>query len=156
MDSDLNGASPQFTLTCNSTGGPATTVTWTRDSEMLTGSTVLNDATTAQYTHTLTVTGRLGGLYTCTVANARPSEDSATYTVQGKCTCYMCRVSHQSSDTINSRTLLCTNEATNPTSVCNQRKVTRVYTDYLLSMLQSIPQKSQTHWTRESVAIRRQ
>ena len=27
VDSDLNGASPQFTLTCISTGGPATTVT---------------------------------------------------------------------------------------------------------------------------------
>ena len=84
MDSDLNGASPQFTLTCISTGGPATTVTWTRDSEMLNGSTVLNNATTAQYIHTLTVTGRLGGLYTCTVANDKPSEDSAQLTVQGK------------------------------------------------------------------------
>ena len=83
VDSDLNGASPQFTLTCISTGGPATTVTWTRDSEMLTGSTALNDTETAQYTHTLTVTGRLGGLYTCTVANDKPSEDSASFTVQG-------------------------------------------------------------------------
>ena len=50
---------------------------------MLTGSTVLNDAETAQYTHTLTVTGRLGGLYTCTVANDKPSEDSAQLYVQG-------------------------------------------------------------------------
>ena len=33
VDSELNGASPQFTLTCISTGGPATTVTWTRDSD---------------------------------------------------------------------------------------------------------------------------
>ena len=87
-DSDLNGASPQFTLTCISTGGPATTVTWTRDSEMLTASTVLNDATTAQYTHTLTVTGRLGGLYTCTVANDKPSARSATFTVQGAHSAY--------------------------------------------------------------------
>ena len=83
VDSDLNGASPQFTLTCISTGGPATTVTWTRDSEMLTGSTVLNDAETAQYTHTLTVTGRLGGLYKCTVSNGKPSSMSSTYTVEG-------------------------------------------------------------------------
>ena len=86
VDSDLNGASPQFTLTCISTGGPATTVTWTRDSEMLTGSTVLNDAETAQYTHTLTVTGRLGGLYTCTVSNDKPSEDSAQLNVLGTVT----------------------------------------------------------------------
>ena len=89
LDSDLNEASPQFTLTCISTGGPATTVTWTRDSEMLTGLTVLNDTETAQYTHTLTVTGRSGmGLYICTVAN-NISSASATYTVQGmqwKCT----------------------------------------------------------------------
>ena len=82
-DSDLNGASPQFSLTCISTGGPATTVTWTRDSEMVTGSTVLNDATTAQYTHTLTVTGRLGGLYTCTVTNDKPSEAMADIAVKG-------------------------------------------------------------------------
>ena len=85
MDSDLNGASPQFTLTCISIGGPATTVTWTRDSDIVTEGTetVLDDPVTAQYTHTLTVTGRLGGLYTCTVANDKPSEDSAQLKVQG-------------------------------------------------------------------------
>ena len=85
VDSDLNGASPQFTLTCISTGGPATTVTWTRDSGEVVGDTetVLNDPVTAQYTHTLTVTGRLVGIYTCTVANNKPSTGSATITVQG-------------------------------------------------------------------------
>ena len=83
VDSDLNGASPQFTLTSISTGGPATTVTWTRDSEMLTGSTVLNDAETAQYTHTLTVTGRLEGLYTCAVSNDKPSEAMANIAIKG-------------------------------------------------------------------------
>ena len=83
--SELSGASPQFTLTCISTGGPATTVTWTRDSVTVTGGTetVLDDPETAQYTHTLTVTGRLGGLYTCTVANNKPSSDSASYKVLG-------------------------------------------------------------------------
>ena len=71
LKSDLQVPTPQFTLTCISTGGPATTVTWTRDSVTLTegAETVLDDPVTAQYTHTLTVTGRLGGLYTCTVAN---------------------------------------------------------------------------------------
>ena len=85
VDSDLNGASPQFTLTCISTGGPATTATWTRNSDNVTEGTqtVLDDRVTAQYTHTLTVTGRLGGLYTCTVANDKPSEDSAQFYVQG-------------------------------------------------------------------------
>ena len=85
LDSDLNGASPQFTLTCISTGGPATTVTWTGDSVTVTEGTetVLDNRLTSQYTHTLTVTGRLGGDYTCTVANNKPSEDSASYTIQG-------------------------------------------------------------------------
>ena len=88
MGSDLSGDSPQFTLTCISTGGPATTVTWTRDSVTVTEGTetVLDDPMTAQYTHTLTVTGRLGGLYTCTVTNNKPSNDSAQITVGGKIT----------------------------------------------------------------------
>ena len=85
VDSDLNGASSQFTLTCISTGGPATTVIWTRNSGTIMGDemTVLDDRETAQYTHTLTVTGRLGGLYQCIVANGKPSSDSARLTVQG-------------------------------------------------------------------------
>ena len=85
VDSDLNGASPQFTLTCISTGGPVTTVTWTRDSGEVVGDTetVLNDPETAQYTHTLTVTEILGGLYTCTVTNDKPSTASANITVPG-------------------------------------------------------------------------
>ena len=95
VDSDLNGAGPQFTLTCISTGGPATTVTWTRDSNTITEGTdtTLDDQMTAQYIHTLTVTGRLGGLYTCTVANDKPSEDSANFTVEGKdiYKCQWCR-----------------------------------------------------------------
>ena len=84
-DSDLNGASPQFTLTCISNGGPATTVTWTRDSDTVTDGieTALDDPVTAQYNHTLTVTGRLGGHYTCKMTNDKPSEDSAQLTVQG-------------------------------------------------------------------------
>ena len=52
--SELTTEQPQFTLTCISTGGPATTVTWTRDSTTVTEGTetVLDDPETAQYTHT--------------------------------------------------------------------------------------------------------
>ena len=85
--SDLNGVSPQFTLACISTGGPATTVTWTRDSTTVTQGTtetVLNDPVIANYTHTLIVTGRVSGLYNCTVANNKPSIDSASLNVTGK------------------------------------------------------------------------
>ena len=85
VDSDLNGESPQFTLTCTSIGGPATTVTWTRDSMAVSGGmTVLDDPVNATYTHTLTVTGTLGGQYQCTVSNNKPSNSSANFTVQGK------------------------------------------------------------------------
>ena len=89
VESDLNETSPQFTLTCISTGGPATTVTWTRDSVTVTegNETVLDNRTTSQYTHTLTVTGRLGGLYTCNVTNNKPSTALAQLTVEGM---YMC------------------------------------------------------------------
>ena len=85
MNSDLIEESPQFTLTCISTGGPATTVMWTRDSkEVIGGMTVLNDTVSAQYTHTLTVTGRLGGLYQLTVFNNKPSQGSASLRVKGR------------------------------------------------------------------------
>ena len=91
VDTDLNGASPQFTLTCISTGGPATTVAWTRDSATAMGDavTVFNDVATAEYTHTLTVTGRQGGDYQCNVSNTKPSEAVANFTVQGTMYMYM-------------------------------------------------------------------
>ena len=85
--SDLSGASPQFTLACISTGGPATNVTWIRDSTTVTqgtNETVLNDPVTAQYTHTLTVTGRLEGIYNCSISNNKPSSVSAVLVVSGK------------------------------------------------------------------------
>ena len=99
VDSDLNGANPQFSLTCISTGGPATTVTWTRDYVDAVGDTetVLNDPVTAQYTHILTVTEILGGLYTCTVTNNKPSNDSANITLEGTTTTLL--TVHSSMDT---------------------------------------------------------
>ena len=86
LDSASNEANPQFTLTCISTGGPATTVTWTNpDSEVATtgNMTELTDTETAQYTHTLNAVGRLGGLYTCTAENNKPSFDSVHLNIKG-------------------------------------------------------------------------
>ena len=84
----------QFILTCISTGGPATTVTWTRDSVTITegNETVLNNPVTAQYTHTLTVTERLGGLYACTVSNNKPSSYSSSLIVRGKDNMSTCHI----------------------------------------------------------------
>ena len=96
VDSYLNGASPQFTLTCISTGGPATTVTWTRDSATVTVGTVtvFNDAETATYTHILTVTGRLGGDYQCTVSNVKPPSASASLRIEGTAYMYAQTLTH--------------------------------------------------------------
>ena len=67
------------TLTCISTGGPATSVTWTRYLTTVTEGTtetVLNNPETAQYTHTLTVNA--WGIYTCNVTNNKPSTKTAS------------------------------------------------------------------------------
>ena len=75
----------QMILTCISTGGPATTATWTRDSTTVTegNETVLDDPVITQYTHTLNVSGRVGGLYTCTVANSIPSTANMELNIRG-------------------------------------------------------------------------
>ena len=90
----------QFTLSSISTGGPATTVTWMRNSVVIISGleqesqTVLSNSETAEYIHTLTVTvdcihtvnmiERVGGVYTCTVSNMKPSNDSSSLIVKGK------------------------------------------------------------------------
>ena len=84
---EIDRCASQLTLTCISTGGPATTVTWTRDSITVTEGlteTVLNDPVTAQYNHTLTVNGSLGRNYTCTVANDKYSSSSSNFMVNSK------------------------------------------------------------------------
>ena len=77
---ESNGTSSQFTLACVSTGGPATTVTWTRDFDTVNEGTetVLDDRVTAQYTHTLTVTemNAINSTYKCVVSNNKPSSAS--------------------------------------------------------------------------------
>ena len=90
LTSELNATTPSFNLTCISTGGPATTVTWTRNSRVVTEdsahhitSQVLTDAETATYNHTLMVTGRVGGVYQCNVSNNKPSSSSRMLAVVG-------------------------------------------------------------------------
>ena len=76
-----------FTLTCISTGGPVTFVTWTRDSTPLTEgiNTNLSDWKTSQFTHTLLVMDRAEGIYMCVIVNEFSSV-SAELNVQGKIT----------------------------------------------------------------------
>ena len=86
-----NAATPVFTLTCTSTGGPATTVSWRRDGTLLRDDSnhdimsQVTDPVTATYTNTLTVTGRHDGLYQCSVSNIRtPSGISRSLTIGKK------------------------------------------------------------------------
>ena len=87
LTSALTADPPVFTLICDSTGGPATTVTWTRDGAAATGVTsqTVTGMLTATYVNTLTVTGRLPGNYQCSVTNDKSTAVSALR-VQGlKC-----------------------------------------------------------------------
>ena len=88
----LTADPPVFTLTCVSTGGPAMTVTWTRDGNNVPydATHVLTQTVTDQlntvYSNVLTVTGSESGSYTCSVTNDRttPPIVSAPLTVVGE------------------------------------------------------------------------
>lgn len=70
--SNISGSNPPFKLTFISIKTPATTVRWTLDDKPFTDAnsvTVLSNPVTTQYTHTLTVTERLGGEYKCLVSS---------------------------------------------------------------------------------------
>ena len=85
LTSEVDAATPVFTLTCTSTGGPATTVSWKRDGVVVSGGTTeVTDPVTATYTSTLTVTGRKTGNYSCVVANSRSTVISPMLPVQGE------------------------------------------------------------------------
>ena len=91
LTSELNATTPTFTLTCISTGGPATTVSWTVNNHTMTEdrnhhitSQILTVAVNATYNHTLAVTGRLVGEYQCNVSNNKPSSASRMLAVVGK------------------------------------------------------------------------
>ena len=74
-------------LTCISTGGPATNVTWTTGTNLVHVSdnapvSVLDNATTARYTHTLKFSGtELSSPYGCSVSNNKPSSAKVIVTI---------------------------------------------------------------------------
>ena len=78
------------TLTCTSTGGPATTVTWTKDGAVITPNTthqqtqMIVDSVGGIYQNTLTIAqsvngDNLYGLYSCMVENPRGSSNRTVY-----------------------------------------------------------------------------
>ena len=86
----LNFTIMDSVLTCISTGRPATTVTWTRDSEIIpdngdsTHATILGNRDLEQYIHTLNVTETVSGVYGCSVSNSKPSSAKALLNVTGR------------------------------------------------------------------------
>ena len=91
LQSDVQAASPMFTLFVESTGGPLTDIEWSLDGTKLniinTSSfslmSVLRDVETATYRIFLRVEGRLTGLYQVLVLNNKPSRASRVVNVYG-------------------------------------------------------------------------
>ena len=76
LESEANEDPPEFTLTCQSRGGPVTEVEWRRDgvrveedSNHMTSQIIVNTSSNTVYNNTLRVRGRDGGRYVCTVRN---------------------------------------------------------------------------------------
>jgi len=84
LETEPSAGTPVFTLTFTSTGGPATTVSWTRDSNAVTANndhiitSRVTDRVEATYVHALRVTGRQEGSYRCSVSNSRTSPAAVT------------------------------------------------------------------------------
>ena len=75
----------QFTLTSTTMGGPPTSTFWTLpNSATPSGDTTLMNGVNAIVRHTLTVTGRLPGVYMFSTTNARSDPpDTSSISVQG-------------------------------------------------------------------------
>ena len=81
---------PEFTLTCDSTGGPPTTVIWTRDGAATTGTTdqIVTDLVSISFSSILRVKERLLGSYRCSVSNDRTAQPATgSLTVAGEALC---------------------------------------------------------------------
>ena len=90
LDSEANEDPPEFTLTCQSRGGPVTEVEWMRngvrveeDSNHTTSQIIVDTSANTVYNNTLRDRRRENGTYQCTVINNRPDQYSATKTVLG-------------------------------------------------------------------------
>ena len=101
LESEANEDPPEFTLTCQSRGGPVTEVEWRRngvrveeDSNHMTSQIIVNTSRNTVYNNTLRVRGRENGTYMCNVSNNAqdffPDSDiqwdqaNGTWVVRGK------------------------------------------------------------------------
>ena len=116
LESEANEDPTEFTLMCQSRGGPVTEVEWRRDgvrveedSNHMTSQVIVDTSNNTVYNNTLRVRGREGGLYRCRVSNNRHKNvegasitgPSATLGVQSELTwqtmkCNLLSISYQS------------------------------------------------------------
>ena len=88
LESEANEDPPEFTLTCQSRGGPVTDVEWRgnevrveKDSNHMISQIIVDTSNVTIYNNTLRVRGREGGLYVCNMSNNRHEYiDSASAT----------------------------------------------------------------------------
>ena len=87
LDSEANEDPPEFTLTCQSRGGPVTEVQWMRngvrveeDSNHMTSQIIVDTSINTVYNNTLRVRGRESGIYKCIVSSDRETSRHATST----------------------------------------------------------------------------
>ena len=78
LESEANEDPPEFTLTCQSRGGPVTEVEWRRDgvrveedSNHTTSQIIVDTSIETVYNNTLRVRGRESGRYTCYITSIR-------------------------------------------------------------------------------------
>ena len=76
LHTEPNASVPEFTISCRTHGGPATTVQWTvngfrvqEDSYHETSQLILDTSLNSVYDNRLRVRGRRSGTYNCTVGN---------------------------------------------------------------------------------------
>ena len=94
LESEANEDPPEFTLTCQSRGGPVTEVEWRRngvrvedDSNHMTSQIIVDTSRNTVYNNTLRVKGRETGTYVCTVRhNAQDFFDRDIQWDQGNAT----------------------------------------------------------------------
>ena len=76
LHTELNASVPEFTISCRTHGGPATTVQWTVNGSRVqedryheTSQLILDTSLDSVYDNRLRVRGRRSGTYNCTVHN---------------------------------------------------------------------------------------
>ena len=80
---------PEFTVTCQTQGGPAENIHWLiNENEILTNVSqiIISTAQDSVYDNKLHMRGRINGSYVCVIANEYPSSSLHSITIAGNYT----------------------------------------------------------------------